>query len=348
MLILRNTLALLAAVLLLAPIGPGNEPAVSANSAVLMDENAELLYELDAHRMLPMASTTKLMTALVVIESCPLDEEVLIPAACCGLEGSSMYLRPGESLPVRELLIGLLLESGNDAAAALALHCAGDLDAFTARMNRRAAELGMRDTHFLNPHGLNEAGHYSTAYDLALLMRAAMRNETFASLIALPSAAVGERTLNNHNKLLQRCDGCLGGKTGFTRVAGRCLVSCAERNGLRLFCVTLSDPDDWNDHICLYDWAFSSFEALRLDAESCRREIPLLSGGEPCAAAVPAEEILLVLHKGAKPELSEQLPFYVFAPVAKGSPAGLLTVCEGGRLLAEIPLVYEKDYPLEW
>lgn len=330
-----------------ASLPAGDAPTVSALSAVLMTGDREVLYEKEADRLLPVASTTKLMTALVVLESCGLEERVEIQPACCGVEGSSMYLKPGESYTVRELLLGLLLVSGNDAAAALACHCAGSIEAFSERMNRKAEELGMRSSHFLNPHGLNEAGHYSTARDMALLMAAAMENADFSALIAQPSALVGGQTLVNHNKLLQRYPGCVGGKTGYTQVAGRCLVSCVEREGLRLICVTLNDPDDWNSHCALYDWAFSRTHLLVLNAGNTRFEVPLLSGGERFAVAVPAEEVRLLVRADEMISMQKQLPFYVFAPTSAGAEAGQLLIYANERLLADVPLVYEADYALK-
>ena len=317
-------------------------PEVKAQSAVLMSAGGQLLYEREPDLMLPMASTTKLMTALIVLENCPLDRVVEIPADCCGIEGSSMYLRPGEHYSVEELLTGLLLASGNDAACALACCCAGNIESFCELMNRKAQEIGMRNSHFTNPHGLNEAGHYSTARDLALLMREAMNDERFATLVSMKSAVVGGQTLLNHNKLLDRCEGCLGGKTGYTQIAGRCLVSCVERNGTRFFCATLSDPDDWSDHEKLYDWAFSQYEERVLSAESLRFEVPVLSGEQALVQAVPAKTLRLLAARDVEIELHAELPFYVFAPVAAGANAGVLRVCAQDQLIAELPLVYAE------
>lgn len=329
-----------------APIEADSQPLVQAKSAVLMSEYGDVLYNLDAERMLPMASTTKLMTALLTVERCDLDETVEILPAYCGVEGSSMYLKVGESCTVRDLLTGLLLVSGNDAAYALACHMAGDIDAFSELMNRRAKELGMQNSHFTNPHGLNDAAHYSTAYDLALLMRAVMQNDCLASILCMPNAELDGQTLVNHNKLLALYPDCIGGKTGFTKVAGRCLVSCAERAGSRFFCVTLHDPDDWDDHAALYDWAFSHFETKVFNAENCTFSIPLLSGKGDYASAVPAEERKLLLSRGAEAEIKLELPYYVFAPVSHGAPAGRMLIYLDGQLVEELPLVYNDNYPI--
>ena len=321
-------------------------PEIHALSAALMTEDGDLLFEREADRMLPMASTTKLMTALVVIEKCNLDDVVDILPEYCGAEGSSLYLKPGEQYSVRELLLGLLLASGNDAAVSLACFCAGDIDSFSGMMNRRAAELGMRNSRFLNPHGLNEAGHCSTARDLATLMHAAMKNDCFSELISQGKAVIGNQTIYNHNKLLQRCPGCIGGKTGYTQVAGRCLVSCCERDGLRLVCVTLNDPDDWNDHARLYDWAYERFTMLLINSDSTRFEVPLLGGIDAKAVAVPAVEQKLLLPTDCEPIIQTTLPFYVFAPASAGAEVGLMRLMADGQLLCEIPLMISEEYPI--
>lgn len=322
-------------------------PSIQAKSAVLLAEGGELIYEKDAELMLPIASTTKIMTALVALDRCNAEDIVEIRADCCGIEGSSMYLKSGDRISVRDLLTGLLLVSGNDAACALAVYCAGSIEAFSALMNEKAAELGMSDTHFTNPHGLSEAGHYSTAYDLALLMLAAMREDVFAEIIGTKSAKIGDQILLNHNKLLSLCPGCLGGKTGYTSLAGRCLVSCAERNGARLVCVTLCDPDDWNDHIKLYDWAFSAFRTLSVDPASFRCAVPLFGGSDPYAYAVPAGNQQILLPSDSIVEWETELPFYAFAPVRWGVRAGALRLYVNGEFYDEFPLFYEDDYPID-
>lgn len=321
-------------------------PEIQAVSAVVMAETGELLYDLEPDRMMPMASTTKLMTALIVIENCSLDAMVDILPEYCGVEGSSLYLKPGERYTVRELLLGLLLASGNDAAVALSCFCSGNIDAFSERMNQRASELGMRNSHFLNPHGLNEAGHCSTARDLALLMFAAMENDSFAELISREKAVVGGQTVLNHNKLLQRYPGCIGGKTGYTKVAGRCLVSCCEKDGLRLVCVTLNDPDDWNDHVKLYDWAYGHFSIQVINRENTRYAIPLFGGTTDKAILVPAQEQKLLLPVDYKLNVRTTLPYYAFAPVTAGADAGFVRLLLDDQLLCEIHLIFSEDYPI--
>ena len=322
-------------------------PELQAKSAAVTSRDGQLLYGLEPDLMLPIASTTKLMTALVVIENCDLDQPVEIQPAWCGAEGSSMYLKPGESYSVRELLTGLLLVSGNDAAVALAEFCGGSQDAFAAMMNAKAKSLGMRNTHYLNPHGLNEAGHYSTARDLAILMCACMENPAFAETIRLRNAEVGGQTLINHNKLLSGYSGCIGGKTGYTKVAGRCLVSCVEREGTRFVCVTLSDPDDWNDHIKLFDWAFSHFEERVFGAEELQYQVPVLGGSEENVLAVPFEPLHLLVPKDQELKVCAELPFFVFAPVLEGDEAGRLTLYLQDQPLAETTLSYGGSVPVK-
>ena len=220
---------------------------VSAAAAVLMDaDSGRLLYDKNGEKRMLIASTTKLMTALVALEQGGLQQEITVTGGHMA-EGSSMYLRPGEKLTLETLLYGLLLSSGNDAALAVT-ECMGGAVPFVARMNEKAAELGMENTHFANPNGLDDEAHYSTAEDMAKLAAAAMDDPVLRRVASTRTARIGGRTLTNHNKLLSRVEGCVGLKTGYTRAAGRTLVSCAERDGVRLVAVTLQDGDDWNDH----------------------------------------------------------------------------------------------------
>lgn len=228
---------------------------VSAAAAVLMDaDSGRLLYEKNGEKRMLIASTTKLMTALVALEQGGLQQEITVTGGHMA-EGSSMYLRPGEKLTLETLLYGLLLSSGNDAALAMT-ECMGGAVPFVARMNEKAAELGMENTHFANPNGLDDEAHYSTAEDMAKLAAAAMDDPVLRRVASTRTARIGGRTLTNHNKLLSRVEGCVGLKTGYTKAAGRTLVSCAERDGVRLVAVTLQDGDDWNDHASLYEQGF--------------------------------------------------------------------------------------------
>lgn len=320
-------------------------PEVSAASCVLMCEDGSTLFEKDADTRRLIASTTKLMTALVCLENADLNDTVTASARHCAVEGSSMYLRSGERYSVRELLLGLLLASGNDAALALAEHTAGSEAAFVRLMNDKARSLGLADTHFENPHGLDADGHFSTARDLARLMLACMENPAFRELDARRSADVKGQILVNHNKLLTRCPGCVGGKTGYTMAAGRCLVSCCEREGLRLVCVSIEDPDDWDDHAGLYDWAYEHY-ALRRLSDVLGYEVPVITGSRKTVRAVPPEGARAVLPKRGEPEALVELPRFVFAPVESGERAGSVSLWRNGKRIGEYPLTYTEGAKL--
>ncbi len=292
-----------------------------------------------------IASTTKIMTALIVLERCTLHEPVTVTAEQAETEGSSAMLVAGESYTVEELLYGLMLASGNDAACALAEHAAGTIEGFAALMNEKAFALGLENTHFVNPHGLNDPEHYSTARDLALLTAAAMENETFRLIFGTRSYSAHGVEYQNHNKLLDSCEGCLGGKTGYTKAAGRTLVSCAQRDGMLLICVTLDDPDDWEDHRESYDRAFSAYSYLSFPSEDWRR-VPVISG--------TAQSVLLrcsvpgvLVHRGARVETDVELPRFVFAPVRAEEKLGTLTVKENGRVLCAAEIRAENSVSLD-
>ena len=254
---------------------------VSATAAVLMDADmGQVLYEKNGDRQMLIASTTKIMTALVVLEHAAPDDVITVTPNHMA-EGSSMYLRAGEAVRVEELLYGLLLCSGNDAALALT-ECAGGLTPFVALMNEKAAALGMAHTSFANPNGLDADGHYSTARDMAVLAAAAVENPTFRRICSSRSVTIGQRTMENHNRLLRQVEGCVGLKTGYTRAAGRTLVSCTERDGCRLVAVTLQDGNDWADHAALYDYGF------QLTAPRRGVQTALLRLREPLTAACAA------------------------------------------------------------
>ena len=251
---------------------------VSATACVLMDaDSGRVLYEKNGRQRMLIASTTKLMTALVALEQGGLQQEITVTGGHMA-EGSSMYLRPGEKLTLETLLYGLLLSSGNDAALAVT-ECMGGTVPFVARMNEKAAELGMENTHFANPNGLDDEAHYSTAEDMAKLAAAAMDDPVLRRVASTRTARIGGRTLTNHNKLLSRVEGCVGLKTGYTRAAGRTLVSCAERDGVRLVAVTLQDGDDWNDHASLYEQGFRVLRPVKAVERGLRLAAERAVGG---------------------------------------------------------------------
>ncbi len=194
----------------------------------------ETVYAANEHKKLPMASTTKIMTAIVVLESMDTDDTVKVAEEAVGTEGSSAYLMKGETISIKDLLYALMLESANDAAVALAIHVGGDLDTFVSMMNDKAVDIGMKNTRFANPHGLDDAQHYSTAYDMALLCEYAMQNPEFAEISGSYRYETDKRLFVNHNRLIKTCDGVVAGKTGYTKRSGRCLVSVAQRQGVSM------------------------------------------------------------------------------------------------------------------
>ena len=317
---------------------------ISAASAVVMAGDGTVVYEKNADEQRLIASTTKLMTALVAIERTEPDDPVEVRAECCGIEGTSMYLAPGQILTADELIAGLLLSSGNDAAEALAVGLCGSEEAFVAEMNAKAAQLGLSRTSFVNPHGLDADGHCSTARDLARLTLACMENERFVRLDSMRECVIGDKSYVNHNKLLGLCEGCIGGKTGYTRAAGRCLASCCERGGTRFVCVTLCAPNDWNDHIQLYEAAFSCWENRVAVSPEQRFEIPV-AGENAIAVASPEKELRLYLPRQEELSFVTETPRFVHAPVRKGDCAGRVVVLRGGEAAGEIRLVFTETIP---
>ena len=307
----RFAAVLLTLAVLLCPSVRAAGPGISAASAILIDgESGRVLYAQNAEEERPIASITKLMTALVAVESHPdLSEVVTIRPEWTGVEGSSMYLKAGEELTLEALLYGLLLASGNDAAVAIAGFCAGDVDTFVAWMNDKAAELGMEHTHFENPNGLNDEGHYSTAADMAALARVVMEHEALAKIVGTRSITVAGRTLTNHNKLLWRYEGCTGLKTGYTDRAGRTLVSCAERDGQRLIAVTLNDPNDWADHAALFDYGFAHYRSAMLAlANRTFRMLPVTGSLNRFVPVYTAADVYYPLTEGELVKARVELP----------------------------------------
>lgn len=251
------------------------EPGVSAKAAVLMEQSSgRVLYGRNEHRPMRIASITKIMTAIIAIESGKMHDTVTITEHAARTEGSSLYLKPGEKIPLEDLVYGLMLRSGNDSAVAIAEHVGGSLEGFSYMMNQKAEEIGMKHTRFRNPHGLDtHEDHYSTAYDMALLTKYAMNNDTFkdvSSTKVYRSEQSGEkwdRVWRNKNKMLKLYSNSTGGKTGYTKRAKRTLVSTAEKDGMELIAVTLNDPDDWEDHRNLFEWGFHSFKMTELIKE---------------------------------------------------------------------------------
>lgn len=332
--------ALLAAVLLF----PLNVYAISAEKAIVIDaETDRVLYEKNADSRALIASTTKMMTALIVCEQCNVLDRVKIPKEAVGIEGSSMYLKEGEILTVQELLYGLMLQSGNDAAVALAIYCGGTVEGFVQLMNDKAASLGLTNTSFENPNGLDGVNHYSSARDLAKLASYAMENPIFARTVSTKSVRIGERTLTNHNKLLWRIEGAEGVKTGYTKAAGRTLVSSTERNNRRIIVVTLNASDDWNDHKQLTENGFSHFTVKQIIQKGdCVGTVEVAGGQAGKVELIAAEEFSYAMRQEEEIEIVPQAPGFVYAPVSRGEDAGVVYVCIGKNVIGKIPVVYGK------
>ena len=339
----RRFLCCTLAALCLYSIVPCRISAVetSAASAILMDaDSGRVLYERNVDRKMLIASTTKILTALLAIEEGDLHDSVQDSREAAYTEGSAMYLTEGETLTLETLLYGVLLCSGNDAAVAVAQHVGGSAKGFVALMNEKARELGMEHSSFANPNGLDDEQHYSTARDMAKLARAALENETLMRIASTRSVTIGGRTMTNHNKLLHYVDGCLGLKTGYTKAAGRTLVSCAEKNGQRLIAVTLQDGNDWADHQTLYDYGFSAYPARTCAVRGqaltqvpvsggVSPTVPLIAGAGFCYPAAETERLTTRIC------LDEPLR----APVSAGKTVGAAVFCLNGTEIGRGPLV---------
>lgn len=347
----------------LCPVARAAGPEVSAQSAVVLTaDTGTVLFEKDGHTPRPVASTTKIMTALLALEAAQErgDPLVDITQEMVAVEGSSMGLQAGDSISLTGLAAGMLLASGNDAANAAALYLEGSLESFAARMNQRAAALGMEDTHFVTPSGLDGEdaqglGHLSTAYDMALLARAALEDQAFRQLCSSPSLAVEfaepvkRVTYTNHNKLLTQYQGCVGVKTGFTKEAGRCLVSAAERDGALLIAVTLNAPNDWEDHAALLDYGFTQVEPYPLAGGDVRLTVPVVGSPVEVVSLRGSNggEVTLPLGQGAQVERVVHAPKFLYAPVEAGEQVGEICWYLEGQLLGSAPLIAAGAAPLQ-
>ena len=316
--------------------------AISARKAILLDaQTGRVLYEKDADSRSLIASTTKIMTALLICEHCNVLDRMMIPKEAVGIEGSSMYLREGEILTLQELLYGLMLRSGNDAAVALAIYCGGTVEGFAEMMNDKARQLGMSGSHFENPHGLDSPDHYSTARDLAILSAYAMGNPIFHRTVSAKSVSVGDRVMQNHNKLLWRLEGADGVKTGYTKAAGRILVSSAVRDGRRLVCVTINDGNDWNDHITMLESGFSQYAVQQIVKQGqCLGTATVFSGTEKTVNLLAAEDFFYSMTQTEQAQIVLPAPGFVYAPVACGQQAGEALICVGSQTVGRVKLVY--------
>ena len=306
------------------------EFSVSAKAAIVIAaDTLEVLYEKSANQKLPMASTTKIMTALLLAEQPDLSKTVKTTKQMVTVEGSSMGLLEGDTVSYRDLLYGMLLASGNDAANTTAYVLAGSVQGFAKMMNEKAAELGMKNTSFVTPSGLDDENHYTTAYDLALLTAAALKNSAFRTACSSKSAVLYygnppyRRTLTNHNKLLGNYEGIIGVKTGFTKKSGRCLVTAAEGEGKRVIAVTLNDPDDWNDHRKLLDYGLEKTVVTEFKNYDVTDVMPIVCGSADLVR-VKCEQAKICTAVGTENEIKRKiiLPKFIYAPISAGEKVG--------------------------
>lgn len=323
---------------------------VSAHSAILIETGSgDVIFEKNSHERLPMASTTKIMTALVALENGDIHKNVKVSADACGIEGSSIYLTEGEELTLEDLLYGVMLESANDAAAAVAYEISGSIEEFSVLMNKKAAELGLSDTHFTNPHGLDNDEHYTTASDLARLTAYAMQNDVFRKIVStykyqIPMNSDSTRHLLNHNKLLRLSDNVVGVKTGYTKRSGRCLVSCAERDGVSVIAVTLNAPDDWNDHLALHELGFSAYKCQTLAYEGqFSVEIPCVGADSGFIRVSNRDEYSICLKNGVVVTHKIEADRLLFPPIYNGDILGYVVFYVDDNEIARLPLYAESS-----
>ena len=330
----------------------GVAPSISAKSAILIEvSSGNVIFSKNADEILPMASTTKIMTALVALESCDVSKEISVSPEAIGVEGSSIYLYPEERLTLEDLLYAMLLESANDAAAAIAIEVGESIEGFADMMNKKADELGLTHTHFDNPHGLDSETHYTTAHELAIIARAAYSNQKFREIVSTYKKTIplneteGVRLLINHNKLLKSYEGSTGIKTGFTKKSGRCLVSAAERDGLEFIAVTLNAPDDWQDHTAMLDYGFSLYESRILcDIGQFSYILPVVNGDIDHVRVENAEKISVILPRSCTNiEYRIELDRFAYAPVESGRSMGKLVFYLDGEEIARTELVTKNS-----
>lgn len=315
-------------------------------------DTGRVLYEKNAEQPMAMASTTKIMTAWLTLEAAADDDRIVTVTQEMLAEGSSLGLQPDWKIRLSQLAAGMLIVSGNDAARAAAIAVSGSEEAFADQMNARAAEIGMFSTHFVTASGLDAEEHYSTARDMALLAANALQNETFRSMVSSETLSVEfiepEKSvvLSNHNKLLHMLDGCIGVKTGYTRKSGRCLVSAVERDGVRLICVTLNAPDDWDDHIRLYEEAYASIKMVEWPVEQLPVYLPVVGGTAQCTM-IDCGELFPVMSIDEEPVATVRIfaPRFLYAPVTIGKQIGKVVLYIDGRPAGETALTVGEAVP---
>ena len=325
---------------------------LSAQACVVIDAGSgRVIYGNNENKRLSMASTTKIMTSLLALECCELDVEFCVTDEMVQVEGTSMGLVGGDYVTMRAIVYGMLLQSGNDAANVAAYMMSGSIEKFSVLMNERADKIGMKNTNFVTPSGLDADEHYSTAYDMALLGAEAIRNTDFAEICSSKSADVSygnpaySRRLYNHNKFLSQYDGAFGIKTGFTKKSGRCLVTAVQRDGVTLVAVTLNAPDDWNDHARLYDYAFSRLELCELDDDLSGIGLDVVGADSDSVRVELLSKPTVVLFNGESERIKRQILIkkFEYAPIKKGSVVGYVRYYLDDELVCEAPIIVKND-----
>lgn len=325
---------------------------ICARAAVVMDvKSGRVLYSKNMSEKLPMASTTKIMTTLVAVESGRLDEIVKVSRRAAAVEGSSIYLREGEKHPVEDLLYAIMLRSGNDASTAVAEHLGGTVENFVTMMNEKAKAIGALNTHFVNPHGLDANGHYTTAYDLALITAYALRNPKFAEIVRTKKRTIEgppdvnwDRTMVNKNKMLWQFDGGDGVKTGYTGKAGRCLVSSATRDGMHLVAVVLNCGPMWEDSSALLEYGFKNYAYEKLvNKDEIYNVVEVKNGKEKFVPVKPSEDFSIPLRQNEKESvrIKSTIKHKAEAPLKRGDKAGTLEIYLEDKLIGAVPLEYD-------
>ncbi|WP_164668723.1 D-alanyl-D-alanine carboxypeptidase family protein [Virgibacillus doumboii] len=322
------------------------KPGVSANNAVLMEQSSgRVLVNKGAHDKQPIASITKIMTAIIAIESGKLNETVTVSERAVQEIGSSIYLEKGEKIKLEDLVYGLMLRSGNDAAVAISEHVGGSMEGFVHLMNKKARWLGMTNTSFDNPHGLDSEDHYSTAYDMALLMRYAMNNEQFREITKTENFKSENRAYSwqNKNRLLtQLYEYCIGGKTGYTKTAGRTLVTAAKKNDMTLIAVTLNGPDDWNDHIGMFEWGFEKYDMTTIDNRGKTKYN--LNGSDNNAIGYLHHDIVLPLKENEQTAIESKSYILNNAPETTDEVIGKTIYFINSKPVMETPIYSEQNW----
>ncbi len=331
-----------------------NYPSVSAHSAIVMiAATGEVLYEKNAYEQRGIASTTKILTCITALENAPLNAVVKANTEDVTVEGTSIGLKAGDEIDLLTLIKGMLLESGNDAANTTAHLVCGNKDDFCRLMNKKASEIGMKSSLFQNPSGLTQKGHYSCAYDMALLGSYAIKNRLFKSICASSKLSVSfgtpkiDVTFYNHNKLLNKYEGAFGIKTGFTKASGRCLVSAVEKNGVVLVAVTLNAYDDWNDHIKLYDYCFELVKSENADINISNISIPIVNSSVS-EVSLKTSKNVFIPYVNKKPcyKVCYYLPHFEYGGIKKGDYLGWLEVkTDKGILIDKVYLLSRDDAP---